>query len=358
MITRVAWGILLVGLTTVLMGCGDDAQETEGDASRVVSIETERPQLAFVDGVDLAISDDRGGNARTLTGESVPGSVIPALFTRVSWAPDGSRIAFAGSERRETEEVGERERAEPTDIYLIDADGADTQRVTEVGDALDPQWSPDGETIVFTRTTFGPGEPLRGDLWSVATDGSGLSQLTTVEAWQTDQAGSFSPDGSELAFTRRVLDPETGAEASAVFVMGADGSDERLLLERAAHPAYSPDGTQLAFVSDRDQHGQLCYGDRCFFAAELYVGSADGSEAERLTTTDALNEAAPSWLRDGSRIAYQRGEQVDNAEGMSIAVTNADGTCAQVIMGGGALSHKSPVWRPTAPRAGNGVLTC
>jgi hypothetical protein len=56
-------------------------------------------------------------------------------------------------------------------------------------------------------------------------------------------------------------------------------------------------------VSDRDETGQLSYGDRSFFANELYVMDADGGHPVRLTRTKQLNESSPSWSPDGRVIA-------------------------------------------------------
>jgi hypothetical protein len=94
-------------------------------------------------------------------------------------------------------------------------------------------------------------------------------------------------------------------------------------------------------------------------ANELYVANADGTDPDRLTDTEALNEASPSWLTDGLRIAYQRGEQVDNAEAMSILEINPDGSCGREILdGSGPNSYASPAWRPSEPREGSGPLRC
>jgi Tol biopolymer transport system component len=223
-----------------------------------------------------------------------------------------------------------------------------------MGDVADPVWSSDGETIIFTRLRFGGGEPWRGDLWSVRRDGSEPTQLTEAEDWQIYVAGSFSTDGSRLAVTRMTIEPHTGEATAAVWVMAPDGSGEEKLIEQASSPAFSPDGRRIAFVSDRDRNGELCYGDRCFAANELYVGSADGSSPERLTRTGDLNEARPSWLPDGSRIAYQRGEVIQNAEAMSILETNADGTCEREILRGSGPGawYASPAWRPAGPQVG------
>jgi Tol biopolymer transport system component len=347
----------------VLPGCGNDGSDGNGRAETLPSVE--RPQLAFFtthpehsEGIyDLAVSDDRARAMEVLTGGSVNGSVWPQLFTRVSWSPDGERIAFAGGPGPLDAALEDR-----NDIYLIDADGANTERLTEVGDAGEPVWSPDGDTIVFTRLRSHEGEPFRADLWSVDVDGGEPTQLTEVADWQVDRAGSFAPDGSRLAFTRTTFDP--GAmyleETSAIHVIDADGSSEQTIIERGSDPAFSPDGERVAFVSDRDENGELCYGDRCRLAGELYVASADGSEPERLTETRDLDEARPSWLPDGSRIAYQRGRVFQNAEVMSILELNAGGNCGREILkgSGDGAWYASPAWRPSEPNSGGGPLDC
>jgi Tol biopolymer transport system component len=344
---------------TALGGCKEDAQDTRPVVSPETLVKTDRPQLAFIRRPDLVLADDRGQHLEVLTGQSLRGTIIPTLFSGISWSSDGKRIAFAGMERPDTEQVGEPERTPPTDIYTIAADGSEVERITEVGDAGDPLFSPDGKTIIFTRRSFPPATgPLRGELWSVSPESSALTQLTEVDDWQADSAGSFSPDGSRLAFTRGTLDPETGEQTEVIYVMKPDGSAQEQLIDRASDPAFSPDGERIAFVSDRDENGQLSYGDRTFFASELYVANADGSDAERLTETEALNEASPSWLSDGSRIAYQRGEQTGNAEATSILEMNAAGSCSHQILGSGTGGDESPVWRPSAPREGGGPLSC
>jgi Tol biopolymer transport system component len=353
-----------ITIAALLIGCGDDG----GRASSGSPPSTSRPELAFFtthsdrngEGYgealyDIGVADDDGNGFRALTGESVAGTIVPNLFTSVSWDPDGSRLAFGGG-------TGEQQGGvdDESDIYLVDADGSGLERVTELDDAGDPLFSPDGETIVFSRVSFDGGEAPRAALWSVRADGSGLAQLKDAKPWRIDGAGSFSPDGEAIAFTRSELDPESFDATTSIQIVGADGSDERQLIGRGSDPAFSPDGERIAFVSDRDENGRLCYGDRCFIARELYVAAADGGKPERLTQTKELNEASPSWLPDGSRIAFQRGEQFQNAESMSILEMNADGSCTREILASADPGpwYAGPAWRPSNPSDGGGGLNC
>jgi Tol biopolymer transport system component len=347
--------LVVVCALALVAGCDneDRASSSPSEAQRVV---TDRPELAFwTNGYAVGLSDDRGQRFQEVIGESPNGTVFPQLFSGVTWSPDGGHIAFAGVAGEQTDE-----HDEPTDIYSIAPDGTGLEKVTEVGDAGGPLWAPDGASIVFTRTSFPEGGPIRASLWSINLGDSEPTEIAEADDWTTFTAGSFTPDGTRLAVTRTEYDPSSGETSSEIELMDADGSDPTNLIAEASDPAFSPDGGQIAFVSDRDKNGRLCYGDRCSHGNELYIASADGSEVKRLTHTTALNERHPSWLPDGSRLAYQQGEVFANAEVPSILGINPDGSCEQAILAGTGSGtwYANPAWRPSMPREGGGALRC
>jgi Tol biopolymer transport system component len=195
-------------------------------------------------------------------------------------------------------------------------------------------------------------------------DGSDRREITSAVAGRYELPGSFSPDGSTLAFTRGTyveLD-EQGREHNTreVWVMRPEGSDARKLAERGEDPVFSPDGRRIAFASDRDQNGSLTYGDKAVFAKELYVIDTDGSRPRRLTRTRALNELQPAWLPNGTRIAYRRGKQFQNSESMTVMQANADGSCARAILVGRPRGpwYAAPAWRRGDARTGDEALRC
>ena len=119
----------------------------------------------------------------------------------------------------------------------------------------------------------------------------------------------------ELAFAR----------AGNVWTIGADGTRAKLLLRRAYTPAWSPDGSRLAFVSNRS-------GDE-----EIYVARADGTGVTRLTSLPG-RDLSPAWSSDGKRIAWSR----DGA----IWTMSASGAGKRVLVRRAAAWHEhySPAW--------------
>jgi WD40-like Beta Propeller Repeat len=124
------------------------------------------------------------------------------------------------------------------------------------------------------------------DIHSINSDGSGDIALTTDPTYETDPA--WSPDGTRIAFDRGSF------QNHDIYVMDADGSNVTQLTNDAADdadPAWSPDGTRIVFETTRD-------GNR-----ELYAMDADGSDPVRLTN-DPATDRDPSWSPDGTKIVF------------------------------------------------------
>lgn len=364
--------VALVG--SVVSGCASsDERPSFRPGEPVAAPQRERSQLVAFRAVpadtpryELVLAGAGGQEIRVLVGGRAAGRPLrPALFQPAAWSPDGRRLAFAV----QLGGVFARGR----EIYAMRLGGSRVRRLTRGGFSGHPVWSPDGRRIYFARE--GPLEPVgnsgakrrAASIWSMRPDGSDKVQITSPASARYEIPGSFSPDGRMLAFTRDThVEPGDHGRApntAEVWVMRLDGSGQEKRAERSRDPAFSPDGSRIAFASDRDENGNLSYGDRDFFANELYVMNRDGSGPRRLTRTRGLNERQPSWLSSGVRIAYQRGESFQNAEAPVIVEANADGSCARRLLGSrrpvlASPRYAAPTWRPGRTRDGDRRLSC
>jgi Tol biopolymer transport system component len=182
--------------------------------------------------------------------------------------------------------------------FTANADGTDVRSLgVEATCAI---WWPDGSKILITNDgAYGPGHPLRPA--TVRPDGSGLHPLDAAKDPSLNLGcGDVSPDGRRI-----VLEGfnEKAQEHNGVYIVRAsDGGGLRQVVatpgRAIANPAFSPDGTQIAFFSTKP--GVSPPG-----AGALFTVGVDGSGLRRITPWGGafLDQA---WSPDGSWIAYQR----------------------------------------------------
>jgi TolB protein len=278
-----------------------------------------------------------GTDRRPLTEGLPPGSDASGSRNPV-WSPDGTQIAFSG-------EFGRTEDQRQTEVYVMDADGTDMRRLT-TNQSFDEasSWSPDGDRIAFTRITDLGTEKARSGVFVMDADGGGEEQLTEVVVPTFDSAPKWSPDGSTIAFTRASIGKSfEDVQADLHLIRLVDGVVTKLASEGGdAH--WSPDGTRIAFTSLRDRNGRTCFQE-CSVNGEIYVMDADGSEATRLTESEA-DESSPAWSPDGDRIAFVSDRADPEAHEYDIYVMDVDGGNVRRITKD-VLWEFSPAWRPT-----------
>jgi Tol biopolymer transport system component len=208
-------------------------------------------------------------------------SIAPA------WSPDGTKIVYATVSHE----------GQPLRLYVMNADGSGKQRLTRNRrgiDYTDPQWSPDGETIAFAIIKV-TGETNRAFDSSIALvdadDGGNLRRLTSPGG--ADELNpNWSPDGASIAFEVNRL---FNVRQSDIWLMSADGSGKRQLTKTKfyeTYPAFSPDGTRIAFAGDRDNRN-LSTG-RLERGFELYMMATDGSDVTRVTN-NRRPDLFPDW---------------------------------------------------------------
>jgi TolB protein len=143
----------------------------------------------------------------------------------ISWSPNGLWIAFEA----------DRDRDDP-EIYLANAvDGTDQRRLTFTR-ALDevPSWSPDGRRILFSSDMHDDPQSGTYDIYIMDADGSNRKRLTVTPG--AASYPSMSPDGKHIVYTYSLRDED----AAEIWIMNADGSGQRRLLEGGSTPRYSP----------------------------------------------------------------------------------------------------------------------
>jgi Tol biopolymer transport system component len=184
-----------------------------------------------------------------------------------------------------------------------------------------------------TPAPAGSGEPgansriVPASVYVISVDGSGARTLTN-RALAFDAHPAWSPDGTRIAFESTV------DGRRAIWTMQADGQGLRRLTDAAGAatetaPAWSPRGDRLAFASDRDGN------------SEIYVIGADGAGARRLTDNPA-NDGVPSWSPDGSRIAFVS----DRGGEPGIWAMAAEGSGPVRLVPGPADPGSKPAWTP------------
>ena len=308
---------LLVGICVVVIGFGVG------------------PSTATFDGKNGRISFARAvGNHIEIFSANPDGSDITQLTTSKprraisflsDWSPSGQWIAF-DSDRKD---VDDRRHVQ---IYLMTADGTDVTQLTRgPGFHGDPGWSPTGSSIAIA-SDWGE-RSLRG-IWIIpASDPDGVTvdeaqRVTDIpDGARFDSEPQFSPDGTTIVFTR-VKSPRR----TAIFRVNVDGTGlERLTSYRlnASDPDVSPDGRWVTFDSgDSGRPGTK---------GNIFVMPIEGGEKTALTNHPRLQEGAPfavaqnpCFSPNGRKIIYSQFS--DRA--IDLVVMNVDGSGKHEILGG------------------------
>ena len=189
-----------------------------------------------------------------------------------AWSPDGEWVVYRDSTRGINDD---------DEVFVARADGSERQNITnDPANDWAPDWSPDGRTIVFNSDRGGG--PLGGYL--VDPDGSNLRALD-IDVWV--EYASFSPDGNQVVFEGHdgvdyevyVADVATGRTRQLTDNGGDDG-----------WPVWSPDGTTIAFTSERDDCLFLPSDAECWRTGEpndqhrdVWLMDVDGANVRRVT---------------------------------------------------------------------------
>jgi Tol biopolymer transport system component len=308
----------------------------------------------------LVSSDANGRDRQTVIGQ---GPVEPVGLAS-SWSGDGGEVAFTG------ETLGTRKGG----VYVADADGSDIRLIPGTSTSYSAVLSADGNWLAFTRTRkhqpkLNPKKPgsfisslthsySSTSTWITPVGGGRPRRLTPWGNGVTSLPSSFSPDGSTLALT-----VQHSGKPLRIETIDLMTGKVTTLLSEALEAVYSPDGSEIAFLSYRD-HDSVEGIDGPEGTDEVYVANADGTDLHRVTNTPKMQESDPSWDPSGDRLAFQRSRGGELGFLFSEVVeSNVDGSCAHVVAKleprhkGGRGWISAPRWLPGEGR-GVGRLSC
>ena len=307
----------------------------------------------------------------TAGGEAVPLTSEGVSSDHPRWSPDGKFLAFL-SERKETNGTEGK-----TQVYLLNRLGGEAQRLTDtVQDVEDFAWSPKGKRLVlilrdpsreeleaaanrvkekeeagadkpvakkanaqrpwvidrlyFKEDTIGYLDRRRTHLYVVDLASKGMAQVSSGD--YDDTTPAWSPDGKQLAFVSNRSKPDPDATyASNIWVVSADNADNGTSpiqvttgLGGDHHPAWSPDGKWIAYSTRLDPK-LFEYG-----TSHIAMSPVSGGPAKVLTLALDRNATKPQFAPDGSGVYFI----VDDDATQNLALANlADGKITRPVGG-------------------------
>lgn len=287
---------------------------------------------------EIYAADEAFTSVRRLTRNTVPDG-FPTL------SPDGTRIAFDSTRRR-----GEGEPPNTSDLFVMNADGTDQQFVVRGSSAT---WSPDGRHLAFHASASGKGVPIKPDPGAATADSDifiidGTEGLRSHAAPRNltsnrtaiDDDPDWSPDGTTIVFTSHAASDNAMNSATAeIYAIRADGTGQPVRLtnntEEERGPSWSPDGRRIVYACRRNGPD-----------LEICVMNADGT-GEIVLTNNSVADLTPAWSPDARRIVFHR--PVGGTGRFQLFRINADGTGEMQLTSPPGF-NAFPNWEPVRPR--------
>jgi len=273
-------------------------------ANDLVQVFTGRPgpflsRIAFISdrtgNSELWVMDWNGANQKQLTKHN-------SLALAPSWSPDGSTLAFTSYLR-----------GTPALYLLTPSEGYLKLLWDKGGVNSSASISPDGATVAFASSQDG-----NVDIYTIPIDGGEARRLTTARGIDTQPA--WAPNGRQIAFT------STRSGSPQIYLMDSDGSNIRRISFGAYfhdEAAWAYDGTRIACTT-RDQ-------------GTFEIATIDAVSTERTVISAPGNNESPCFSPEGSMIAFES----DRTGSPQIYITDANGVPRQLTSEG---ANHSPTW--------------
>jgi TolB protein len=254
--------------------------------------------MPAADAAEIYLMNPDGTNQRRLT-DNTTGDGFANL------SPDGKKIVFDSDRLSGHTNV--------SDLFLMNADGSDQTYLTRGSSAT---WSPDCKQIAFHASASGDGTPIRQDPGSATTDSdifiANVDDMLSGQAQPTDITNSdgvidddpdWSPDGEHIVYTAHpAADNPVQSNRAELYLINADGGGSPTRLtsnnEEERAPAWSPDSSRIVY--------SCRIGAEATPAAdfEICVMNADGTGVQQLTD-NAVPDLTPTFSPDGQQIVFQ-----------------------------------------------------
>jgi Tol biopolymer transport system component len=267
---------------------------------------------ALFNNAEIFLLDRDGTNPRQLT-ENQAADAFPTV------SPDGKKLVFDSNRLRDVTTIPP-EPLNTSDLFVMNADGTEQTHLIR---GASPTWSSDSKRIAFHASASGTGRPILITPGSATSDSDLFvadvdDLLSGVEAPRNvtnspefiDDDPDWSPDGGTLVFTRHdVAGNHMNAVTAEIYALDVDGTGapRRLTFngfeERA--PDISPDGTRIVFMCRVGDPANPPPAPQVP-TFELCVISADGTGEIQRLTTNQLGGATPNWSPNGEQILFHR----------------------------------------------------
>jgi Tol biopolymer transport system component len=183
-------------------------------------------------------------------------------------------------------------RRETTETQTVVTGAALTRLTSKAGRELFPSLSPEGDFVVYADQSTG-----NWDIYLQRVGGEKAINLTE-DSSTDDSQPSLSPDGELIAF-------RSERDGGGIFLMGATGESVRRLTDFGCSPAWSPDGSEIAYVTECNLETPDTRGG----VSQLWTVNLVSGETRLISEADSVQ---PSWSPHGLRIAYW---SIDDASG-------------------------------------------
>jgi Tol biopolymer transport system component len=220
------------------------------------------------------------------------------LLPQPQWSPDGTKIALASR-----------------GVYVVDVASGRLTEIVPPTDAIAAAWSPDGQRLAVAAAPSLSNPSAR--ILVVGADGQGLTEIARFDGPADSLA--WSPQGGLIAF---IAGTDGFSGEARLFVVNPDGSGLRSLVQGVQYEfAWSPDGRRLA-VSLVDPSFSPFSG----VASNIYTVDVNDGSTTRLTDAPA-SEYGPAWSPDGSAIAFVSGRDAQSG----ILAVHSDGALTPMV---------------------------